>query len=212
MDQTAQSEGKKLLDKIFGFLGGRERLAQVDDYTTEVQIRSSANREPTRLKSEVILPDFIRLKQESAGASTVIFVRPQFGWMDSGAGNQDLADNVLNGISETAHRSAMMVLISMAKNPSALSYIGAGMFEWTPAKGQPLHLTFDQDTGALLDIKYRDNRSDADDQPADWREVAGLKFPFRITALRNGKELAIQTTSVIKINTHLARETLSKRP
>jgi hypothetical protein len=119
---------------------------------------------------------------------------------------------LLNGISDVNNRSAMMLLISVAKDPEALSYTGAGIFEWTPAKGQPLHLTFDQQTGALLHIKYRDNRVEADDQPSDWREVAGLKLPFRSASLRNGKETAIQLTKVIKINTHLDRDTLSKRP
>ncbi len=212
MDQAAQSEGKKLLEKIFAFLGGRERLAQVDDFTTEINMVYGGMRLPSHMRYEVIYPDYVRIKEVAGDVTTVIFMRPKFGWMDSGAGNQDIPDTTLAGIAEVNSRSDMMVLIAMAKNPSALSYIGAGMYEWTPAQGQPLHLTFDQETGALLHIKYRDNRAEADDQPSDWREVAGLKFPFRLTALRNGKESAIQSTSVIKINTHLSRETLSKRP
>jgi hypothetical protein len=76
----------------------------------------------------------------------------------------------------------------------------------------PIRLAFDQQTGALLSIKYRDGALEAEDQLSDWRDVAGLKLPFRLTALRKGKTYALQTTSRIQINTHLTREILSKRP
>ncbi len=212
VDEGAQSEGKKLLDKIFAFLGGRERLAQVDDFTTQSETVYGGARAPSRLTAEIIYPDYVRMTQVTGDKTTVMFMRPKFGWMDSGAGNEDIPEAMLDSIAEVNLRGAVMVLIAMAKNPAALSYTGEGMFEWTPSQGQPLHLTFDRETGALLHIKYRDNRFEADDQPSDWRDVAGLKLPFRVAALRDGKETAIQSTSLIKINTHLNRETLSKRP
>jgi len=47
---------------------------------------------------------------------------------------------------------------------------------------------------------------------SDWREVSGIKLPFKAIQLENGMKMLEMSVSEYKINTGLVAAELSKRP
>ena len=87
--------------------------------------------------------------------------------------------------------------------------IAAGGFsvriELDPATGLPARQTY-------TDIGSGGAPAQTADIFSDWREVAGIKLPFKAIQLENGMKMLEVTVSEYKINSGLSAAELSKRP
>ena len=77
--------------------------------------------------------------------------------------------------------------------------------EFDPATGLPARETYTEpgQNGAPAETA---------DIFSDWREVAGIKLPFKAIQLENGMKMLEVTVSEYKINSGLTAAELSKRP
>jgi hypothetical protein len=78
--------------------------------------------------------------------------------------------------------------------------------------GDLVTFAIDATTGAIKSVNYTDESGPVTEQFSDWREVDGVKFPFKSETTKEGKPAQTSVASDIKINSNLKAEDLSKRP
>jgi len=89
--------------------------------------------------------------------------------------------------------------------------------EISAANGLSVRIQFDAATGLpAREIYTEPGQNDAPAETteiySDWREVAGIKLPFKAIQLENGMKMLEVTVSEYKINNGLSAAELSKRP
>jgi hypothetical protein len=82
---------------------------------------------------------------------------------------------------------------------------------------QMVNVAFDPQTGLPQKVSYEAVVVSGAPQPveedfSDFREVNGVKIPFRVEIQQGGKKFAVVTVTDYKINTGLKPEDLSKHP
>jgi hypothetical protein len=78
--------------------------------------------------------------------------------------------------------------------------------------GSLVTLKINPSTGAIENISYMEEGGPVTETFSDWRDVSGVKLPFKSETTRDGKPLQSAVASEVKINTGLKPEELSKRP
>ena len=83
--------------------------------------------------------------------------------------------------------------------------------------GETVKLEFDEATGLPAREIYRESGmgggpAEMEEVYSDWRDAGGLKLPFKITILKDGKKFAEAIVSEYKFNTGIKAEELSKKP
>jgi spore coat protein CotH len=77
--------------------------------------------------------------------------------------------------------------------------------------GESVRVEFDEATGLPLRQIYK-SPSDVKETYTDWRDVDGVKLPFKAEIERDGRKMADVSVSEMKLNTGLTADELSKRP
>ena len=98
-----------------------------------------------------------------------------------------------------------------------MNYVSDGVVQIANNTGQSLRLYIDAKTHLPLKAVYRSVQmagapAKLTDTYSDWREVDGIKFPFRITTQREGQPYAKFQVSEIRLNSGLTVQQLSKKP
>jgi hypothetical protein len=83
--------------------------------------------------------------------------------------------------------------------------------------GQNVRVDFDEKTGLPLDEVYKETGmggapSEVKETFSDWRDVDGIKLPFKVMLEQGGQRAGEVTISEIKLNTGITAEELSKKP
>jgi hypothetical protein len=75
--------------------------------------------------------------------------------------------------------------------------------------GQSVRVAFDPATGLPVRMIYDGNVTESF---SDWREVEGMRLPFKIVVEQGGQKAADATVSEYKINSGLTAQELGRRP
>ncbi len=82
--------------------------------------------------------------------------------------------------------------------------------------GHSVTVVFDESTGLPARETYQQagpgGLATIEEAFADWREVDGIKLPFKFSIQQNGKKFADVAVQEYKINTGLKAEELSQKP
>ena len=103
------------------------------------------------------------------------------------------------------------------RDPSrTVSAVGPGAVEISGG-GQSVRVEFDEATGLPLRQIYQETGmggapSEVKETYSDWRDVNGVKLPFKVSIEQNGKNSGEAVVSEIKLNTGLSVDELSKKP
>ena len=104
------------------------------------------------------------------------------------------------------------------RNPSrVMSAVNANAVEISAGSEKGSGPEFDPSTG--LPVRQIHNETDMMGKPSevvesfsDWRDVGGIKLPYKIAIEQNGAKAGEQTVTEIKLNTGLNAAELSKKP
>ena len=85
------------------------------------------------------------------------------------------------------------------------------------AEGESVRVEFDEATGLPMRQMYKETGmggppSEVKETYSDWREVSGIKLPFKALIEQNGKKSGEAAISEIKLNTGIKADELSKKP
>ena len=138
------------------------------------------------------------------------------GWMASPQGTQALPPPVIKQVRGEVFRELFGLALSDRDPDRTVNATGADSIEISDKQGESATVQLDPATGLPSSLGYSSAGQagpvKVEETFADWRDVNGLKAPFKITILQNGKRFADVSSDQYKINSGLTPEQLSKKP
>jgi len=213
-DAQSVAQGKELLDKAFAFMGGEQKLAALQDITetANAKMETPQGELSLQITSNGILPGTFREEQQRGPAKITIYVSPSEAWINTPQGVKDLPGPAAQQIREQVARQLPVLMSHLAKSTAQAVALGAGAIQVKSETGQLVTLNIDQASGAILSLSATDADGKVTENFSDWRDVGGIKAPFKTEVLHDGKTSETSSASDIKINKNLKAEDLSKRP
>jgi zinc protease len=209
--------GKRLLMAAQEAVGGAAKLAAVKDYveTAELDAVNPSIRVQQVLKW--VGPSNWREENSYPGAKVALFTDGKTGWMAAGANSQVLGGPQAKQANGDLFRSYIGLLLSDRVEGRTVNAIDADAVEISDKNGNVARLIFDPATHLPKTLSY-DAVSVNGAPPvvqetySDFRDVNGVKVPFKIAMTQNGQRYADVAVSEFKINTGLTAAELQKRP
>lgn len=205
-DEASVAKGQALLAKMLQAMGG-QKLSQIQDaeWKQEMQVAPSAGglkasqtvfwARPASYRQENVLPF----------GKIISYAGPEGGWLSTPQGMLPLQEAQKQQIDLELFRNWFLLpgkaKASISKEGTLLLSDGKLTVTWTlGSDGLPVKSNY-QLAGAEIEEKF-----------SDWREVSGVKLPFKVSLTQNGKPYLEQTVQSVKLNGGLKLEELAKRP
>jgi zinc protease len=193
------------LAKAQAAVGGADKLAAIKDMTRVADATLSAGGAGSmkaKQNTRIIEPSIFRQDQELPFGKIAVYSDGKAGWMVSPQGTQPLPPPILKQVDDEMARSLPRLLLT--PNPT---YSADGTLDFGA-----IQLVVDEKTGLPVKSLFTMNGQKVEEQYSDWREVDGLKLPFKSVIQQGGKQFGEIITTDLKLNTGLKPEDLSKKP
>ena len=112
-------------------------------------------------------------------------------------------------------RYPFTLLLSDRDSSRTVTAAGPKSIEISAADGQSVRVEFDDANGLPSRMVYKEaamGGAEVAETLSDWREVDGIKLPFKVLMEQNGQKVGDVAISEIKLNSGIKLEDLSKRP
>jgi outer membrane lipoprotein-sorting protein len=219
-DAGSLARGKQLLQRAQQAMGGAEKLAAVKDatYTANIALEAAAGGIKIKQVNMYLAPGELRQEQELPFGKVIAYTDGKTGWMSTPQGEQPMPAEVLKQAQGEIFREPYALMLSDRDPSRVVNAIGENTVEISTATGGlSVRMEFDPATGLPARETYTDIGSggapaETTDIFSEWRDVAGMKLPFKAIQLENGMKMLEVTVSEYKINSGLSAAELSKRP
>jgi len=219
-DAGSLARGKQLLQRAQQAMGGADKLAAVKDatYTADIALEAAAGGIRLKVVSMYLAPDQFRQEQEIPGAKIIEYSDGKSGFLSTPQGVQPMPAEALKQAQGELFREPYALMLSDRDPARVVNAVGENTVEISVANGGlSVKVEFDPGTGLPAREIYTEpgqNGAPAETTEiySDWREIAGMKLPFKAIQLENGMKMLEVTVSEYKINSGLTAATLSKRP
>jgi hypothetical protein len=162
-----------------------------------------------------VAPNTLRQEQELPIGKVIAYSDGKSGWLLVPQGLMPMPPPVLKQAQGEIFREWITLMLSdrdasrtvAATDPNTVEISTAGesvQVEFDPATGLPKRQMYKEGMGA--------QSADVKETYLDWRDVDGIKLPFKVQIEQNGKKAGEATVSEIKLNTGLSADELSKKP
>lgn len=212
--RNGQTDIESLLERAQAGLGGRHAISSVRDSTSSSEVLYPDGRR-VRSKGQFVAPSYRRQEIELfSGGKSVVYTDGSVGWMSTPNG---ITSMPLKTVQDLEFYDLSRLLLSDQDDSLTVLAKGSDSVTITARTGQAATLQFDSLTGLPVRLGYRFVGSNSEILPAiatfaDWRSVAGLRFPSRMTIEVNGKLLRQDNVIDVKVNTGLTVADISARP
>jgi|HubBroStandDraft_6_1064221.scaffolds.fasta_scaffold64944_2 zinc protease len=219
-DAGSLARGKQLLERALQAMGGAGKLAAVKDATqiVELALEPAAGGFKVKEVSMYLAPDQLRQEQELPFGKIIVYTDGKTGWLSTPQGVQPMPAEILKQAQGELFRELFALMLSDRDPSRTVNAVGDNAIEISASNGGlRLTIEFDSTTGLPAREVYTEpgqNGAPAEttDIFSDWREVAGIKLPFKAIQQENGMKMLEATVSEYKINSGLSAAELSKRP
>ena len=218
---TSLAEGKRLLARAQAAVGGVDKLAAVKDYlvTADYLIDPAVQNiggskmvqtdrwiGPTSFRQDLLLPTG-RVSAYSDGKA---------GWISTPQGQGALVGVQLKQVQGDLFRSYVRMLLSDRVEGRTVNFVDQDQIEITDTTGQLVRLEFDPKTGlpkrATYDVPQAAGAPIFSEEVYDdFRDVGGIKAPFKATITQGGRKFADVVVTDYKINSGLRPVDLARR-
>ena len=221
-DESTLSKGREILAKAQQAAGGADKLAAVKDITKSYSFKSKAgmNAEQT---VRVVLPDTMVQESQLPFGKLVAAVGAEGGWIRGPQGMMPMPPPQLAQAQGELFRLRESVLLSDRLAGRTVNFVeraefngsAAAVLEISAENGASVRLWIDEQSGDLLKQSYQSSAitgapSEVEQIFSDYRDVDGLRAPFKVTVLANGEEFAQVEVGEIHYNTGLDKAALMK--
>jgi zinc protease len=210
--------GIQLLRRAQDALGGPARLAAVRDTThvMEITLEPAAGGYKLKQVSRYMTPDQFRSEQATPFGQIVVYSDGKSGWITTPQGSKPLPTDTLATVQGVLFRQPSALMLSDRDPSRSVKAVGADAVEVSSADGQHVRVEFDPDTGLPLRQLYviataSGTRVTRTETFSDWRDVNGLRFPFKAVQLEDGSKVLELNVSEYQVNTGLTVADLSRR-
>lgn len=214
-DAASIAQGKQLLAKAQEAVGGAAKLAAIKDFTRDDDATLQGMKANQSMR--VILPSTFREDQQLPIGKISVFYDGKTGWMAAPQGSQPLPGPVAKQIRDEMFRQLPTLLLSDRDQDRTVSAVGDGVLEISDNSGDSTRLAIDAATGLPVKQTYSGVAMNGPPQQmeevySDWRDVNGIKLPYKLQLKVGGKLASEVTITDYKFNTGLKPEDLGKKP
>ena len=222
----AIARGREILAEVRRAVGGREALASLRDISIvgEVTVSTPFGEFKGEQRMFVQWPDRLRTEIKLPQMTLVQVLNGDSGWVSTPMGTQDVPAPLMKELRAALRRLFFPLLRADEQEGIIISYLGSEMVEGKPAdvlqyqEGEQV-LRLYVETASRLPVKlsyqgtdpFSGTRAEFEELYADYREVAGVKYPFRTVTRQAGKRFAELIVSEVKLNAGVPEE-LFKKP
>ena len=212
--------GKQALQKVQQAIGGVDRLSAIKDirYTAEVTIQTPGGAVmKVKQIDSYVAPSTLRQDLELPFGKQSVYSNGNSGWISGPQGMQALPPAVLKQVQGEVFRKLFRLVLSDRDDSRTVNYAGDGVLEISDKSGESAHLEIDEKTGVPSKITYQGAAMGGPPQQveeiySDWRDVGGVRVPYKWTIVQGGKKFGDVTVQEYKINSGLTDQELSKKP
>jgi len=214
----ALAGGRKLLAAAQKAIGGADRAAAVKDVVQvlDFQLDPAAGGMRVKQTDRWIAPNHFRQDSELPMGKIASYSDGKTGWISTPQGAGPLAGAQLKQVQGDLFRNYFR-LITADRQGYQVAMASGDTIEFSDAAGQKALLRLDPDTGLPSRLSYESVHVSGppmtvEETYGDFREVNGMKVPFRVSITQGGRKFAEVTVQEYRINTGLQPEELSARP
>jgi zinc protease len=220
--ETSLAEGKQLLSKAQAAVGGAEKLAAVKDYTEQasyqigpgVQNLAGAKINQT---DRWVSPNIFRQDSVLPAGHIASFTDGKVGWISTPQGWGALTGPQQKQVGGDLFRSWFRLLLSDRIEGRTVNAIDEHTVQILDTTGQEARVEFDETTYLPRRVTYDTPQAVgapiySEDSFEDYREVDGIKMPFKISIMQAGRKFADKTVNEYKLNSGLRAPDLARRP
>lgn len=216
-DAASLARGKQILALAREAAGGTGKLAGVKDYIETAELDTANPGMRVKQTLHWLSPNHLREESSFPGGKVAMFTDGRAGWVAMGQNSQALSGPQAKQANGDLFRSYVELLLSDRVEGRTVNAIDDNAVEISDKSGNIARLLIDPETHLPKTLSY-DAVAVAGAPPvvqetySDFRDVNGLKIPFKIAMTQNGQPYASVTVSDFKIDTGATLEELRKRP
>jgi zinc protease len=216
------AQGKQILAKAQAAAGGADRLDAVRDYSMQAEylistaVPSIGGAKIVQMDRWVSPTSFRQDATMPAGRVSA-YTDGKIGWIATPQGWGALAGVQSKQVLGDLFRVYFRLLLSDRLEGRTVNAIDENTVQISDAGGQVASVDFDPQTGLIRRVSY--DTAQAAGQPIysedvfdDFRDIGGVKIPFKITINQGGRKFSDVVVTEYKINTGLKSIDISKRP
>ncbi len=222
----AIARGREVLAEVRRAVGGREVIADIRDISIvgEVTVSTPFGEFTGEQRMFVQWPDRLRTEVRLPQMMLVQVLNGDSGWVSTPMGTQDVPAPLVKELRTALRRLFFLLLRAEEQEGITVSYLGSETVEGKPVdvlqyqEGEQVFKLY-VETASRLPVKlsyqgvdpFSGTRAEFEELYADYREVAGVKYPFRTVTRQAGKRFAELIVSEVRLNAGVPEE-LFKKP
>jgi zinc protease len=217
-DAVTREHGKQILARVQQAMGGAAKLAAVADYVQDLsyQFDASAGGAHAGLTERWIASGYLRQDTTLPGGKLSVYCDGKTGWVANAQDSTLLEGVQLKQVQSDMFRIFFPLLLSDRAPGRKVNALDGNTVEISDAAGLVAKVVLDPATGLIQNVIYdaptANGPAPVIDAYSDYRDVDGLKLPFKDSITLSGKKYQELTVNKIQLNTGLKVEDLEKRP
>lgn len=217
-DAGSLSRGKELLQRAQQAMGGADKIAAIRDETETAEMVMAA---PATMKikqvNRYVFPGHVRQDQEVPGLGKVnVYTDSKTGWLVTPQGSGPMPPVVLRQAQGEAFRNLPRLILADRDASVKVNAVGPNTIEISTVDNFSAQLEIDPASGLPAKVMYRETSgggpASIEEKLSDWRDAGGIKVPFKIAIVQDGKDMGTVVVADYKFNTGLKADDLSKKP
>jgi hypothetical protein len=224
-DAGSLAAGKAVLAKAQKAAGGAEKLAALKDatITAKSQLSGPMGSMSVEQKIRIVYPSTMRQENVLPFGKIEVYTDGKGGWMKAPQGQMPIPGPQLQQASGEIFRLTETLLLSDRVEGRTVNFVRKDkvgdreveVIEIASADGNQVSVFVDAASGQILKKQYQGMAmagpaSKVEEVYEDFREVAGVRAPFKTVVYQNEKKFAELVYTEIQYNTGLTAEELAK--
>lgn len=205
------AKGRQWLEKAADQLGGLAALQNVQNVVAKMKIVQSTPMGEMTMDAEatMVYPDKICMQMNTPGGEVTIVMTGDDAWMTTPQGTMPAPAPVTHNLKGAMVRD--MVTLAKIIDDLKVQYIGENTFCDNTVtellishEDQTFSMYIDKTTELPLGVKYntmgQQGPVDVSEQFLDYREIAGMKLPFKTLAFNKENKISETTTQSVQVD------------
>jgi zinc protease len=214
--QTTASvaKGRELLSRAQKAVGGADKLATIRDVTetADVDMQTGQGAMKAKQLNESMLPGQFRQTQELPFGKMIAWSDGSNGWLQTPQGQMPMSPEILKQVQMEIFRQFFSLLLSDRNPDRTVNATGVNRIEISDKTGHSVTLDLDPVSGLPIKQTYQQSGNPVQETFSDWKDVDGIKLPFKIVIEQAGQKFADVAVTGWKLNSGLKAEDLSRKP
>jgi hypothetical protein len=211
-DAGSLAAGKAAIDKIAATVGGKDKIAGVNDYVQSIssELNMGGNKVNVKQTNYWMKPMVFRQVNELPFGKIIAFFDGEKGFLKAPQGEQPLAGPFAAQVKGQLQRDYFAILQSNEVAGRSVNLVKEGELELKDASGSVLKLFYDPKTMLPAKLAFTEGGINAEIGYGDFKEVSGIKLPMQLKISQNG-QTSTQTVTEWKLNTGLTVAVMSSK-